>query len=100
VSSTAYFTSYSLEGFDLGEQERLRDTCLELDEKGVFFVLSNSYAKVVRELYTKVKNFEVYTVQAPRMISSKASTRGHIKEILVTNIPKEISKKKSLEGFL
>jgi hypothetical protein len=33
----------------------------------------------------------MFTVQAKRVISSKASTRGPIKEILVTNIPQNLS---------
>jgi DNA adenine methylase len=96
VSSTANFTSYAVNGFDLSEQKKLRDVCLELDKKGVYWVLSNSFAKPVRELYENVENFKIETVQAPRAISCKASTRGLTKEILVTNIPEE---KRELTGF-
>lgn len=86
ISNTANFTSYSKEGFDLDEQKRLRDLCVTLDEKGVLFVLSNSHAQSVRELYNKNERFRIKNVQAKRVISSKASTRGSINEILVTNI--------------
>jgi len=86
VSDTANFTSYSVNGFNLSEQERLRDLCLELDNKGIYWVLSNSFAPPVRELYSSIEDFRVKTVQAPRAISSKSSTRGLINEILVTNI--------------
>ena len=89
VNGTSNFTSYAVNGFDLGEQKRLRDVCLELDNKGVYWVLSNSFAAPVRELYTDIDGVAVEVVEAPRFISSKVSTRGLTKEILVTNIPQE-----------
>ncbi len=87
VSKTAHFTAYSSKGFNLDDQERLRDTCISLDEKGVLFVLSNSYIEPILELYQNVEQFRIEIVKAKRAISSKASTRGAINEILVTNIP-------------
>lgn len=95
VSETADFTEYSKEGFDFDEQKRLRDTCKNLNERGVFFVLSNSWAKPVRELYEEVEEFEINRVSANRDISSKAETRGPVYEILVTNIPSELQRGKS-----
>lgn len=89
ISSTAYFTSYSKKGFNFIEQIRLRDLCISLSEKEIFFVLSNSYTEQIEKLYSEVKEFKIITVKAKRAISSKASTRGAIKEILVTNIPKK-----------
>lgn len=87
VSDTSNFTSYSVNGFDLTEQKRLRDVCLKLDSKDVYWVLSNSFATPVRELYAGIDGITVKDVEAPRFISSKVSTRGLTKEILVTNIP-------------
>lgn len=88
ISDTANFTSYSEKGFDFNEQRRLRDLCINLNEKGIFFVLSNSHSQRIEKLYSEVKEFSLITVKAKRVISSKASTRGVINEILVTNIPK------------
>lgn len=89
VSDTSYFTSYTENGFDLSEQERLRDLCLDLDKKGVYWVLSNSYASEVRNLYNDLPiDVREKIVESPRRISCKTSTRGLTKEILVTNIPK------------
>jgi len=99
ISKTANFTSYSEQGFQLRDQERLRDLCVELHTKGVLFVLSNSYATPVRKLYANIDDFEVKIVQAKRMISSKSSTRGTVNEILVTNIPKEISRRGKRSSF-
>ncbi|KXB09315.1 DNA adenine methylase [candidate division MSBL1 archaeon SCGC-AAA833F18] len=95
VSETADFTQYAKEGFDFSEQERLRDTCVKLDKNDVFFVLSNSWAEPVRELYEEVEKFEVNQVSAKRDISSKAETRGPVYEILVTNVSKELQRGKS-----
>jgi len=86
VSDTANFTSYSENGFNMSEQKRLRDICLDLDAKGVYWVLSNSFVPQIRKLYENQKNIEVKTVQSPRRISSKSSTRGLINEFLATNI--------------
>ena len=93
VSDATYFTSYSADGFDLEQQKRLRDTCVKLDENGVFFVLSNSYAKPIREMYSEVDAFRIKIVQARRAINSKADKRGPVNEVLVTNIPAEMSRK-------
>ena len=51
VSDTASFTGYNAGGFGSEEQIRLRDLCVELDEKGVKFLLSNSSTKFIMELY-------------------------------------------------
>jgi DNA adenine methylase len=96
VSETANFTAYAAEGFDLPEQERLRDVCVELDAAGVLFVLSNSYASPVQQLYRDIDAFHVITVQATRAISSKATTRGPVNELLVTNIPPHASSQQQL----
>jgi len=92
LNSTAKFTSYSSKGFDYNDQIRLRDLCIKLDEKGVNFVLSNSFTADMIELYQNIHSFRIEVVQAKRAISSKASTRGKIFEILVTNVPVELSK--------
>jgi DNA adenine methylase len=88
MSETAYFTSYTANGFDMKEQERLADICHRLDEKGVLFVLSNSHVKQIVDLYEPNPRFRVKIVQARRSINSKANKRGPINEILVTNITK------------
>jgi len=90
VSETAYFTAYTAKGFDMSEQKRLSETCTKLDEKGVYFVLSNSHVKQIVDLYESNPNFRVKTVQARRSINSKADKRGPVKEILVTNIPENL----------
>ncbi|RIL11141.1 MAG: hypothetical protein DCC75_02900, partial [Proteobacteria bacterium] len=60
----------------------LRDLCRKLDKKGVRFMLSNSDAAFVRDLF---KDFQVETVKAGRAINSKAAKRGKIDELIITN---------------
>jgi DNA adenine methylase len=91
ISKTSNFTSYTITNFDIKDQERLSDTCEKLDNKGVYFVLSNSHVKKIVDLYDSNPNFRIQIVKARRNISSKANKRGPINEILVTNIPEEIT---------
>ena len=82
LNATSYFTSYSKDGFDTNMQIKLRDTCVALDRRGVRFMLSNSSAPLILDLY---KNFQTEFVQASRAINSKASLRGKINEVIVRN---------------
>lgn len=84
VSGTASFTSYSLDGFGKEEQLRLRDLCVELDQKGVPFLLSNSATDFILEIYAE-KGFIIEKVSASRTINSVASKRGKVDEVLVRN---------------
>jgi DNA adenine methylase len=101
VSNTANFTSYSQDGFTWNDQIRLKDTCVKLHEKGVFFVLSNSYVEKLIDYYRDVDEFRIHVVKANRAIDSKATSRGPVNEALITNIPEEMSKGvKTLRGFI
>ena len=82
ISATSAFTSYTHEGFGVEEQIRLRDTFIELSNKGVYVMLSNSYSQLTLELY---KDFNIKIAHANRMINSVAEKRGKIKEVIITN---------------
>ena len=88
VSDTASFTGYNAGGFGSEEQIRLRDLCVELDEKGVKFLLSNSATKFIMDLYNS-KNFTskitIDIVKAKRSINSNGNKRGEVDEVLVRN---------------
>lgn len=84
VSETSSFTSYSLNGFKKEDQIRLRDLCVELDHRGVKFLLSNSATDFIIDIYSE-KGFIVETVSATRNINSVASKRGKIDEVLIRN---------------
>lgn len=85
LSETSAFTSYTHEGFSYEEQVRLRDVFRKLDKKGAYVMLSNSSSPLVEELY---KGFNIHKVEAIRTNGAKASSRGKISEIIVTNYVK------------
>ena len=85
ASDTANFTDYVEGGFDADDHNRLRDLCVELDKRGVVFVLSNSDTGLVRRLYGKVEGFRLIPLRARRMISSKVSSRSSGNDLLITN---------------
>ncbi|MBU2103473.1 DNA adenine methylase [Patescibacteria group bacterium] len=76
------FTSYHKNSFGKEEQAKLRDTFVELDKKGVYVMMSNSYTPFIKELYS---DYRQLPVQASRMINARASGRGKINEIVVLN---------------
>ena len=84
ASETANFTDYSVEGFGLESHKRLRDLCLELDGRGVWFVLSNSDTTEIREIFDGM-GFDVWSFRTRRMISSKVSSRASGSDLLITN---------------
>jgi len=86
MSTTAYFTDYSAEGFEKEDQERLLDTARELDEQGVHVILSNS--GVMYEMYDET-GFHVEVEGATRAINSDAENRGEVDEIIATNVSPE-----------
>jgi DNA adenine methylase len=85
MSKTANFCGYADGGFSLRDQSRLADIFRELDDRGCLLALSNSDTPDVRRLY---EGFDVSPIIAPRAISSKASTRGEVTELLIRNVSK------------
>lgn len=76
------FTSYAKNPFGKAEQKRLADVYKELSDKGAFVMLSNHNTEYIRKLY---KDFNIHVVKAKRMINSKASGRGNVEEVIITN---------------
>ena len=79
------FTDYSKDGFSLKDHERLKDICITLNEKGVYFILSNSNAKKIIDMYSDAP-FKIGKVTNRWMISCNSATRKIVEEILVNNI--------------
>jgi len=84
VSRSANFTSYTAGGFGGTEQDRLRATLADLDRRGVQFMLSNSDAEGLYDMY-RDDGWNVTKVRASRSINSKASRRGKVNELVVRN---------------
>ena len=82
LSDTAYFTSYTKEGFGPKHQRRLARVFRQLAKRGVYVMLSNSDTPFVHELYA---DFYIHVVKANRFINSKASKRTGFTEVIVTN---------------
>ncbi len=85
VSATANFTSYTDSGFTELEQVKLFLQCRKLHKRGTYFMLSNSAAPWIVELYRKEKAFRLERVRAKRLVNCKAEGRGAVKEIIVRN---------------
>ena len=85
INATSSFTSYTAEGFLEKEQTELRDTFVKLHKKGCFVMLSNSDTPFINDLYSGLDGITINRITAGRAINSKASGRGKITEVLVTN---------------
>ena len=85
MSPTANFNDYSEDGFDIDDQKRLVETAIELDEMGVYVILSNS--GVMYEMYDDA-GFHVEIEGATRAINSDGQNRDEVEEIIATNVPK------------
>ena len=82
IDSTSSFTSYHADGFGISDQKRLAQKMIELKKSGIKAMCSNSDTPLTRRVYEEL-NFK--TIQAPRMVSAKASGRGSISELVITN---------------
>lgn len=90
ISKTAHFTAYSKFGFDDDDQRRLARFFARLhQETGAKLMLSNSDPTnedpddaFFDDLY---RDFHRHRVSAQRNINSKASKRGPIRELVITN---------------
>lgn len=82
LSTTSSFTGYTAGGFTHTDQRNLRDLCIRLDNKGVHFILSNSSAPAILELY---QNFSIERIAVARAINATAGGRGKVDEVVVRN---------------
>jgi DNA adenine methylase len=85
VSAYSDFNRYTKGQFGEADHINLAKMFRELDKRGCYLLLSNSYHPKVHALY---RGFRIKTVSAPRFINCKGGSRGDIKELLVTNFSK------------
>lgn len=85
-SDTTTFNSYTEEGFGKDEQRRLATVFKDLDERGVYVMLSNHNTILVKELY---KDYHIYVIEAKRNINSNGKKRGKVEEVIITNFINE-----------
>lgn len=90
LSKTAIFAHYTAGGFGAADQERLRDAVVAAATRGAAVVVSNSSAPLIERLYTadvaRRANLRVERVPARRAINSRATSRGPVDELLITNL--------------
>lgn len=82
VSESSNFTGYVRGGWTAEDQERLKRACDALDGRGIRFLLSNSSAPLIRELYA---DYDIRVVRASRAVNSVAEKRGAVDEFLIRN---------------
>lgn len=83
ISATSAFNAYSRGGFGARDQAELAEVCVELDELGVRFMLSNSDCELIHSLYER---FDVTNIHAARNVNCKAGKRGKVSELVVRNL--------------
>ena len=82
LGPSSSFTSYHSGGFGLADQERLADLMQSLGAKGINAMCSNSDSELTHKIFGKLN---IGNISAPRMVSARASGRGMINELVITN---------------
>lgn len=82
ISATSSFTGYTDQGFDDGMQLRLKAFCDYIDSIGAKFMLSNSSAPLIYDLYS---DYHIDEVLANRAVNCKANGRGKVTELVIRN---------------
>jgi len=89
LSDTSSFNSYAKDEFNDAEQIRLRNFCVQLDNLGNKWMLSNSDVRGKNEkdnffddIYA---DFQIKRVDAKRSINANPEKRGKLKELLIQN---------------
>jgi DNA adenine methylase len=89
VSRTASFAQYTPEGFGDGDQRRLQRAVIDAAGRGAVVLVSNSSAPEIERAYgsreAQRAGLRVARVPARRAINSRASARGPIEELIITN---------------
>jgi DNA adenine methylase len=82
VSGSSNFTEYVQGGWNMSDQLRLRKACDRLSAGGIKFLLSNSSADFIKDLY---RQYNISAVKASRVINSDGASRGEVEELLIRN---------------
>ena len=81
-SDTTTFNSYTEDGFNKDSQRRLAEVFKDLDNRGVYVMLSNHNTILVSELY---KDYNFHFIEAKRNINANGKKRGKVEEVIITN---------------
>jgi DNA adenine methylase len=96
LSRTSSFANYTADGFTSADQRRLQQAVVKACRRGAYVVVSNSSAAEIQCAYTtreaiKAK-LEMKFVPARRAINSRASSRGPVNELIISNVGREVLK--------
>jgi DNA adenine methylase len=94
LSPTSSFANYTAEGFNSFDQRRLQQAVVAACARGAHVIVSNSSATEILNAYTtpearKVK-LQVRPVPARRSINSRASSRGPVDELIISNVLRSV----------
>jgi DNA adenine methylase len=93
LSRTANFASYTAGGFSAIDQRRLQQAVIGACTRGAHVVVSNSSAPEICEAYTsadaRLAGLTMARVPARRAINSRASARGPVDELIISNVPRQ-----------
>jgi DNA adenine methylase len=89
LSRTACFAQYTAGGFTTLDQQRLQQAVVAAAERGAIVVVSNSSAPEIETMYrsdaARRAGLRIRRVEARRAINSRASSRGPVDELIITN---------------
>jgi DNA adenine methylase len=99
LSRTASFAHYTAGGFTMFDQARLQQAVVAASRRGAFVVVSNSSAPAIEQEYrkpavTSAKLTMTY-VTARRAINSRASSRGAVDEVILSNVQQRLAEVKT-----
>ena len=91
LSRTSSFANYTAAGFSAFDQRRLREAVVAACRRGAHVVMSNSSAPEIETDYrtpaARQVKIAIHRVPARRAINSRASSRGPVDELIITNVP-------------
>jgi DNA adenine methylase len=83
-TSETSFTAYAKSDFTEKDQMELAKFCIQLHNKGVNIMISNSNTSFIRKLYSS-NIFKIGIVNVPRLVNCKGNGRNSVEEVLITN---------------
>jgi DNA adenine methylase len=90
LSRTSSFANYTAGGFSSFDQWRLQQAVIAACRRGAHVVVSNSSAAEIMKAYTTLDAqkalLEIRPVPARRAINSRASARGPVDELIISNV--------------
>lgn len=90
LSATASFAHYTAGGFNALDQRRLQRAIIDACQRGAQVLVSNSSAPDIVDLYSapaaQRAGLALKLVDARRAINSRATARGTVSEVVVTNV--------------